>query len=200
MNVAHDHNIDNETLYRMLDYCKSNGYDASALEVIRVLLQHQPDSDRLLVIRLAKCLMSLGRYKEAETIASNLNNVPHGKEWLVDLLWGDIFYWSRNFEKADERYNRAIAAKNDTTVAYVYLARSMETQGRFKEALTLLSEAETRVGDLDEVFFHKGLCHRALEQYEDAHKEFSRALAVDPNYHEAKECADDIRYLLSNLM
>ena len=147
----------------------------------------------------ADALRRVGRNRDAHHVHDSIDpsTVPEEKRWLVDLYRGQLYHDEGRYPQAESHFRSAITHHQSTTVPWVYLAASLVRQEKFEDAIAVLAGAVELEGDRDEVYFNMAYAYRALGKLDDARDCLRKALAITPDYPEAKETLADITAALS---
>ena len=142
----------------------------------------------------ADALRRVGRNRDAHRAydSIDLSTVPEKKRWLVDLYRGQLYHEEGRFALAESLFRSAITQNPHTTVPWVYLGASLVQQEKFEDAVAVLAGALELEGDQDEVYLNMAYGYRALGKLDDAKTCLQKALAITPDYSQAKEALADI--------
>ncbi|TAE73483.1 MAG: hypothetical protein EAZ85_07005 [Bacteroidetes bacterium] len=118
------------------------------------------------------------KYTEAnDFFQKTLNLQPKHAESLAYL--GVIAYYEKNFDKAIDFLNQAIIQNSNLTIAYHYRAESYFEQGLNSLALNDYAKAIWIEPNTSELYFGKGRLLMLLEKWEEAEKNFSKAIELE---------------------
>ena len=143
-------------------------------------------------------LYAVARYTEALTALRRAARLcPPKYIHLVQYHFGHLYKQKGNYRRAETWFRKAIASCPSDADSYIFLGGLLARDGRLSE-----SEATHRKGTLceqgciDEAFLNLGLVFRAQERYSEALSCFQRALAIDPEYKEAKKQLSDVAHVI----
>src|SRR5882762_2959952 len=140
------------------------GHSAAAVILFERFLKDRPNHSFARFV-YGENLLNLGRISDAERNLSTVNDMPPGKEWLLDLARGKIESERGNLLRAEGYFRAAANKKPGSTVPWTYLGKCLTNQERFEEAGVILLNALNASGDVDEVYLNLGINKRALGDY-----------------------------------
>jgi CRP-like cAMP-binding protein/tetratricopeptide (TPR) repeat protein len=127
----------------------------------------------------------LGRYPEALTFLHMANEeLPGTPEVYYET--GSLYRKVEQYERANEYLEEAIHLRSDFVDAYNQLGITYHDQGKYVEALTIFRATTQLEPGNAHHFYNLGTTQKVLRDYEGARKSFQNALALKPDYTEAK--------------
>jgi predicted Zn-dependent protease len=142
-------------------------------------------------------LLEIGRVSDAELFLNKIkwNSTP--KPWLIEYALGKIRLAQFKPGDAEAHFRNALRLNPASTSPAIFLADCLIQQEKFDEARSILNEALKVEGDLDEVYLNLSFVERATGNYEAARRYAIKALAITPDYQDAKRVLTDIELWLS---
>jgi tetratricopeptide (TPR) repeat protein len=102
----------------------------------------------------------------------------------LDYLEANTLFEDREYARALERYDAALAANPDHIFALRGRARSLMELGRSAEAMAAFDAAIAREPDFGATYANRGVLNDRLGNYEKAIADYEHALALDPELAE----------------
>jgi tetratricopeptide (TPR) repeat protein len=146
----------------------------------------------------ADTLRLCGYIKKSEEMFSSIavQRIPKEYHHAYYLRLGLLYKETGNFEKALTYYLKAFKLNSDDTFTYVFIADILKTQEKDKDAISYLTKALTKEGDIDEVNFNLATSYIRVGNLDKAAKAIDDCLKIDPKYPNAKNIKKDIQLLL----
>lgn len=170
---------------------------ACTFEAARELLRERP-KNALARFRLGGALADFARYAEALRMLRPLlrRGAPHRD--LVHWCLADLHERRGMLPRAMHHLRCAIRIEPQEAGWHIRLGGLLARSGRHRAAENAHRRA-TRCarGPRDEAFLNLGLVLRARGKYRNAKACFLRAIALDPNYREARHALRDVERAIS---
>ncbi len=116
------------------------------------------------------------------------------KRHLVYALMGSLFKNRGDYDEAAEWFREMVNAKPDDSGGYIYLGGLLARKGELTEAERVYRTATIcEEGCIDEAYHNLGLVLRAQGKLKEASRCFEKAIAIDPDYKEAKHALADVK-------
>ena len=170
---------------------------AYQIELLRALVRDAPESAAGWR-RLGSALSELSRFGEAMDALQRAQALAEpGRLVFVYCDTGELLRHRGDDAAAEAWFRKAIDHDADDAQGYIYLGAMLARRGRLSEAEGVHRRAtQCRKGCLDEAWHNLGLVLRALERYDEALECFERAMAVDPQYKDARLAKRDVAKVL----
>jgi tetratricopeptide (TPR) repeat protein len=108
-------------------------------------------------------------------------------------LKGDLFQAKGNYRSAEQWYRKAIEVEPRDADRWAFLGHVLAIQGRLSEAKEVWrKQIKLGSGATDEGYLHLGFIYRSEQKYKIALRQAEKAIAIDPNYKEAKLLRADL--------
>ena len=178
-------------------FCEDKGLNFSALKVWQEI--HAKEPTAFVKIRYANQLSVCGYFSKSIALFAkiDLRRVSKDLWYMKHQYLGTHFLRIGNIKSARSHYLKSLQYKNDSTVPYVFLAKSLVLENTHDESIRVLESALHKKGDIDEVCYNlarrlviKGNCALALKYIEES-------LNIDPNYDLAQSFRNDLVYYIS---
>jgi tetratricopeptide (TPR) repeat protein len=145
-------------------------------------------------MELGVALGHVARYDEALKALNKCGRLRKPKYLpLTYALKGNLFKAKGNYRLAEQWYRRAIELQPRDGNYWALLGEVLVNQGRLSEAKEVWrKQIELGSGATEEGHLHLGYIYRAEQKYEIAIRHAEKAIAIDPNYKEAKLLRTDL--------
>jgi tetratricopeptide (TPR) repeat protein len=167
----------------------------AASEACKVYLRYDPEAIQFgeIWFLLANALRCIGRLSEAEPLLVRLSTLE-GEEvgMKASVSLGVLHEHRFNDDEAERRYKLAAGIMPKSFIPPSKLGKLFLRQGRIMEAKAELNRALEIRGDDDELYYLRGHCYRADEQYDRARKDYEKALALGPEIAERRLALNDV--------
>jgi tetratricopeptide (TPR) repeat protein len=169
---------------------------ADAERVLRGVLQRSPDEGQALE-QLSQLLIDEGRSQEAIDLLGRAAEQFSSPD-IEDLL-GDAYSQSKQYDKAEGAYKKAVDMDPDDPEHRHGLADTLLTENKFAEALEQYKKLSQLEPGTAENFLRMSQLYRQLAQYNDAEASLMRAKQLAPGnveilYNEALLYEDQGRF------
>ncbi|HTU34908.1 MAG TPA: tetratricopeptide repeat protein [Candidatus Acidoferrum sp.] len=176
-------------------YRFENEHD-KAEKTLRSVLQHEPDNDQALE-QLSQLLTDEGRTQEAVSLLSQAAADSPSPD-IYDLL-GTAYTQQKDWAKAEEAYEQAIAQDPDEANYHQGLAEALLEQGKYPEALAQYKKLSELQPGTAENYVRMAELYRRLGKFDDAKTSILRAKELAPGnlqvlYNEALLYEDQGNY------
>ncbi len=151
-----------------------------ALKCFQVLVKAEPKSENMIL--LADALYIMERDQEAmKTYQTSLMdvNIPVTELFNVYKNLGNIFVRSRDFETAEEYYNKAFSINSQSDILLVNYGTLEIQRESLEKALGYFREAIQINGENDKAWVGLSLVHRHMGDFELSHANIERALDIN---------------------
>ncbi|WP_169304727.1 tetratricopeptide repeat protein [Chloroherpeton thalassium] len=141
-------------------------------------LEYSP-KEPAIFFSIAKAYKNLDNQASAITYAKKATELDSTNKWYSDLL-GQLYFDTREFEKAAEQYLR-ITNKDPNDISALYmLANSYNAANQAQKAIEVYNKIIDIVGFEMDVLSQKFLLHVQLKQYDSAIMTLQDMIIVDP--------------------
>ncbi|MDI1241367.1 MAG: tetratricopeptide repeat protein [bacterium] len=148
-------------------------------------------------IALADGLMNISAFESASKALIRARRLAPKEHLSWCYLKSGKLYREKGDHRRAERWYRKAVSSSESQESSVFLGACLAKQGRFSEALLIHGKAASFDPEkADEALFNLGLIHRAEANFVVALSYFEQAIAIDPEYADAKTARDDIHKLL----
>lgn len=119
---------------------------------------------------------------------------PERWRHLVAFRKGDVQKQVGRRHSARRWYRMAIQLQPNESGYWVFLGGMLLSEGRLDEAVTEFENGlrEATLGPIEELRLNYGIALRGLGRTEEAEAQFLRALAICPDYEEARVALQDV--------
>lgn len=151
-------------------------------------------------IELGIALTYVARYGEGLKALNKSIRIMKPKYRAIPYaLKGDLFKAKGNYRSAEQWYRRAIEVQPRNADWWAFLGSVLARQGRLPEAKEAWRE-QIRLGSgaTDEGHLNLGFIYRSEQKYKIALRHAEKAIAIDPNYKEAKLLRADLIHAISS--
>lgn len=141
-----------------------------------------------------EALSELARYSEAlPALRRALRLCPPDKHHIAYRRFGFLHRQRGAHLIAARWFRKAVEINPDSATDRIFLGAEIALVGKLQEAEAIHRDAtRCKKGPIDEAFLNLGIILRAQERFEEARDCFNRALAIDPNYKDAKRALADV--------
>lgn len=152
---------------------------------VRLLSQvHELDpSDRFVTSKLAIELVRVGNLERAEVLLAQLRNEPHDDE-VMDLVYAGVLTARGKNQEARDLYTKILEEHPTSEEACIFLVKAYVASDERAKAHALLDRCERQI-EVALFPYFKGKLAVEAQDFKAARRHFSRALKVDPDYHQA---------------
>lgn len=152
----------------------------------------KPEHPYSIMLR-ATALAKFGRLREAKALLPRLRKLRPNR---CGAAQASIYESAERYQLA-AKHNLKMAT-SETTGPWIYAGCFLARLGKYDEAERCHRQAlQCAEGDFDEAWLNIGLLMRAQFRFRAARDYFKQALALDPNYSEAKDALRDISLALA---
>lgn len=166
----------------MIDQARGN--EDSALKRLQQVIERNPNYAEA-HLNLGSLLASMKRHEEAIEHLSKAISLNPQRE-VAHLNLAAAYVKTRQWAKAEERYLVVLSINPRISFAALGLGVVQARQNRHEEAVGSFQRALAVGGASPKVFTQMGLSLLALGNRASAEEAFNRALALDPDYRDAK--------------
>jgi tetratricopeptide (TPR) repeat protein len=171
-------------------------YDSGSLALTVVLARQLLNSDPAnpaVLVHLGMALADLGNHPEARAAFERYSELTGGPSPAVLRQFGRLLDAEGRHADAEEWFAKAIQAAPADAQSHIFLGGMLARLGQLERAAECHRRATTcRDGPIDEAWLNLGLVLRALGQYANARDAFDQALALNPDYAEARRARVDV--------
>ncbi|MGB6300950.1 MAG: tetratricopeptide repeat-containing serine protease family protein [Rivularia sp. (in: cyanobacteria)] len=132
---------------------------------------------------------SVGTFKWGIPIKAYSENVAKVRKQSQQVLdakdfynQGNDLYASKDYEKAFEFYDKAVAIKPDYADAWYNRGNALDELKRYEEAVESYDKAIAIKPDYADAWINRGISLRKLKRYEEAIESYDKAIAIKPDY------------------
>lgn len=146
----------------------------------------------------ADALRLCGYSKQSEEMFSSVSirQIPKEYRHLCYLRFGLLYREIGNFQKALYYYLKSFKLDNEQTFTYIFIADILKIEEKDNQAISYLTKALAKEGDIDEVNYNLATSYIRVRQLDKAYKAINDCLKIDPKYPNAKKIKQDIETLL----
>lgn len=147
-----------------------------------------------------EALSELARYSEAlPALRRALRLCPPDKRHIAYRRFGFLHRQRGAHLIAARWFRKAVEANPHDATDRIFLGAVLARAGLLEEAEAVHRDAtRCEKGPIDEAFLNLGFILRAQERFKEARDCFKRALAIDPNYKDAKRALADVETALAS--
>lgn len=149
-------------------------------------ISHNPDYFIALATLYAETKNPGALHIANELLAGSKKNADKDAFFIKGLYYSHL----GEKQKAINYFNKALEQSYTFMDAYREKALALYSQGKYNEALDVLNKALTIMNSWDEGYYYSGLVLEKLNKKEDAIISYKNALAISPDYVEAREALD----------
>ncbi len=131
-------------------------------------------------------------YEQNEPFISEAADLLPGN-FVVEVIWGDLFFYSKDYENAISHYENALNVHPDNIETIGKAGLSYMFLMNYEKALENIDQYLTKFPDAFFFLYSAGNCNMELRQYDEAITKFEAALEVCNNPQDKK----DIESLIS---
>lgn len=139
----------------------------------------------VLVLLVSLTWIQVGTWKNSISLFTHAIRITQNN-YLAHHNLGCAFYEKGRMQEAVDHYTEAIRIYPDYGLAHMNLALALEKQGKYKEALSHYYKASrlNPKSALSHYYIGKGI-YTLGNNLKEAHREFTKALVLNPHYVEA---------------
>jgi tetratricopeptide (TPR) repeat protein len=176
-------------------------YDSGSLALTVVLARHLLNSDPAnlpVLVHLGMALADLGNHVEARQVLERYSALTGGPSPAVLRQFGRLLDAEGRHTEAEEWFTKAIHAAPSDAQNHIFLGGMLARLGQLERAAECHRRATAcQSGPIDEAWLNLGLVLRGLGQYANARDAFDQALALSPDYAEARRARVDVTQALA---
>ncbi|MBW2062115.1 MAG: tetratricopeptide repeat protein [Deltaproteobacteria bacterium] len=164
---------------------KQQGRLEEAIASLKQAVEVNPESTRS-HSALGKVYLSAGRAEEAKSsLKQALNLDPENHENQISLA--DSYLQLEENSRAEEIYTKVLQHRPDDLNVFNRLGIAFRKQGKYEQALANYHQALKITSQDENLYFNLGRCYFEMGRLEEARGCMQKALAVNPDFEEAKE-------------
>jgi tetratricopeptide (TPR) repeat protein len=121
------------------------------------------------------------KYARAESLFMEIDKKGQADSDVYYYL-GRIKQFNEQYDSAEEYFKKALALEDSLSDAWINLALSVDSQGRYQEALSVMKNALEKIpADSTGILFYTSLIHSRNNKYELARDGYKRLLESNPD-------------------
>jgi tetratricopeptide (TPR) repeat protein len=151
-------------------------------------------------LELGMALTQVARYDEGLKALNRSIRLMKPKYRAIPYAQkGNLFKAKGKYRSAEQWYRRAIEIEPRNADWWAFLGSVLARQGRLNEAKEVWrKQIKLGSGATDEGHLNLGLIYRSEQKYKIALRHAEKAIAIDPNYTEAKSLKSDLISAIRN--
>jgi tetratricopeptide (TPR) repeat protein len=173
---------------------EEKGKYSKALLAIEIYIRENP-SDKYGKLLMTMIYNELGfSALSIDCLKNQTPNQQDAKKYtrLYHYYLGKAYRQIHNFKKALKCFDKVIATIPSKTEGYIFKGACLSGFGKYELAKVEFHKATQVVGNPEEAFFNLALIARAEMKFEEAKMYCEKAIEIDPEYEDAKNCLKDI--------
>lgn len=164
-----------------------------AEELLRKLIKDNPDA-QIYKNNLGYILDMKEQWDEAYSFFEEASNMK--SSGIPSLNLGVIFFKRRDYAKASAWFTKALEINKEMILPHFFLALIDVIVGNLKSAMSAMKNMLRKSPEIPVLYYNLGVITEKLSDFEEAEKNYKKALDLAPNYIEPRMRLGELYYRL----